>query len=114
LNIIAQVIERGLKNAGRLGRLSVVVQDKPGTLNEITRLLAQMKSNILSVYHERNAPDLSHGLAEVHLLIETRGLKHLEQIHSTLKKCRNVSLGRVHLKNELMENKEKSIIEERG
>ena len=111
LNIIAQVIEKGLKNTGRLGRLSVVVKDKPGALNEITRLLADMKSNILSVYHERNAPNLSHGLAEIHLLIETRGVTHLEKIHSTLKKCKSISLGRVQLKKQLVENEEKRIIE---
>ena len=86
LNIIAQVIERGLKNAGRLGRLSVVVKDQPGTLNQITYLLSQMKSNILSVHHERNSPRLAHGMAEIHILIETKGIKHLEQIRSALEK----------------------------
>lgn len=85
LNIIAQVIERGLKSAGRLGRLSVVVKDQPGALNQITSLLSQMKSNILSVYHERNNPHLSHGMAEIQILIETRGVKHLAQIQSALK-----------------------------
>ena len=86
LNILAQVIERGLKNVGRLGRLSVVTKDQPGSLNKIAGLLSQMKSNILSVHHERNSPHLSHGLAEIQLLIETRGERHLEEIRSALKK----------------------------
>lgn len=86
LNIIAQVIERGLKSAGRLGRLSVVVKDQPGALNQITSLLSQMKSNILSVHHERNNPHLSLGMAEIQILIETKGMKHLDQIRSALKK----------------------------
>ena len=86
LNIISQVIERGLKSAGRLARLTIIAKDQPGTLNQITHLLTQKKSNILSVHHERNDPHLPHGLAEIQLLIETRGLNHLSQIHSILKK----------------------------
>ena len=86
LNIISQVIERGLKSVGRLARLVIVAKDQPGTLNQITYLLAQMKANILSVQHERNNPNLSHGLAEIQLLIETRGSEHLKHIHSNLKK----------------------------
>ena len=86
LNIISHVIERGLKNVGRLGRLSIITKDHPGTLNQITHLLSQMKSNILSVQHERNDPDLPYGLARIRFLIETRGLEHLKQIRSTLKK----------------------------
>ena len=86
LNIIAQVIERGLRSAGRLGRLSVIAKDQPGTLNQITYLLSKMKSNILSVHHERNNPRLAHGMAEIHILIETKGVKHLEQIRLALEK----------------------------
>ena len=86
LNIIAQVIERGLKSVGRLGYLSIVVKDQPGSLNQITELLSRMKSNILSVHHERNDPHLSHGLAKIQILIETKGADHLKQIRSSLKK----------------------------
>lgn len=86
LNILSQVVERGLKSAGRLAKLSVITQDRPGSLNEITHLLSQMKTNILSVHHERNDPQLSHGLAEIQILMETRGKEHLKEVHSALKK----------------------------
>ena len=86
LNILAQVIEKGLKSAGRLERLSVIVKDQPGALHQITRLLSQAKANVLAVHHERHGPRLSHGLANVQLLIETRGEKHLQQIRSELRK----------------------------
>ena len=86
LNILSQVVERGLKSAGRLAKLSVITQDQPGSLNEITNLLSQMKVNILSVHHERNDPQLSHGLAEIQVLIETKGEEHLKQVRSALNK----------------------------
>jgi len=85
LNIVSQVIEKGLKSVGRLGRLCLVAKDQPGTLSQVTQILSKMKSNILSVQHERNNPHLSHGLAEIQLLIETRGEKHLEQVREALK-----------------------------
>ncbi|MDE0118611.1 MAG: threonine ammonia-lyase [Bdellovibrionales bacterium] len=85
LNILSQVVERGLKKGGRLGRLSVVTKDQPGSLNKITHLLSQMQANILSIHHERNSPHLSYGLAEIQFLIETRGSSHLDHIRSQLK-----------------------------
>ena len=86
LNIIAKVIERGLKTAGRLGNLSVLVKDQPGNLNTITGVLSEAGSNILSVQHERNNPRLPHGLAQIKFLIEVRGSEHLSKIKTTLKK----------------------------
>ena len=86
LNIISQVIDRGLKSAGRRGSLTIMAKDQPGALNQITHSLAQMKANVLSVRHERNNPDFPHGLAEIQMLIETRGEEHLKQIRSHLKK----------------------------
>ena len=86
LNILARVIERGLKTAGRLSRLSVLVKDQPGTLNQITGVLSTAGSNILSVHHERNNPRLPQGLARIEFLIESRGFKHLKQIRSALQK----------------------------
>ncbi|MYE07456.1 MAG: threonine ammonia-lyase [Oligoflexia bacterium] len=86
LNILSQVVERGLKKGGRLGRLSVVTKDQPGNLNKITHLLSKMQANILSIHHERNSPHLPYGLAEIQFLIETRGVSHLERIRSKLKK----------------------------
>ena len=86
LNILSKVLHRGLKKNGRLGWLSISIVDKPGALHKITQLLGNKKANILSVHHERNTPDLSHGLAQVNILIETRGLEHLQEIQNLLEK----------------------------
>ena len=86
LNILSQVVERGLKSAGRLAKLSVITRDQPGSLKEIANVLSQMKVNILSVQHERNDPRLSHGLADIQILMETKGEEHLKRVRATLKK----------------------------
>ncbi len=85
LNMLALVIKKGLKKAGRLGQVFLTIKDEPGALQEITRLLSTKKANILSIQHDRNRPDLPIGQAEVEIRVESRGLEHLEEIQSALK-----------------------------
>ena len=86
LNILSKVIETGLKDKGRLIRLSMMMKDEPGTLHQLTSLLFRLKSNILAVHHDRNSPEIAPGFARIDVVIETRGLEHLKKIHTALKK----------------------------
>ena len=86
MNTLSHIIETGLKAKGRLSRLSVMVKDEPGALNKITTILFRLKSNILSVYHNRHSPELSQGYVRVDVVVETRGEKHLKEICLELKK----------------------------
>jgi threonine dehydratase len=85
LNIISQVIQRGQIQRGRLSEMSVIVPDIPGSLSQLTKILAEHKANILEVHHDR----VKHGLGlketKIDFVIETTSLEHIEKIRQALK-----------------------------
>lgn len=85
LNVMAKVIERGLRREHRLARMAVVVDDLPGNLNRITNVMAENRANILEVYHDRVSPGLGLRETRIDLLVETASDEHIEQIHAALK-----------------------------
>jgi threonine dehydratase len=85
MNLMAKVIERGLRREHRLARLNVIADDMPGNLNRITTVMAEQRANILEVYHDRVSPELGIRETRIDLLIETASDEHIEQIHQALK-----------------------------
>lgn len=84
VNFLSRIIDRGLTNDGRLARLQVRVEDRPGALAALTGQLAETGANILRLDHRRGGHGLWLTEAEVELLIETRGRDHLERLLETL------------------------------
>ncbi len=86
LNMISQVIQRGQIQRGRLCEMSVVVPDIPGSLSQLTTILAEMKSNILEVHHDRIRQGLNLKETRIDFVIETTGHEHIKKIQDALKK----------------------------
>lgn len=84
MNIVSKVIERGMRRSGRLGQLTVAVEDKPGTLSRLANILAQKRANILQVHHERGSEGLFLGETAISFTIETSSWDHFESIKSDL------------------------------
>ncbi len=84
VNLISRVIDRGLWRTGRLVRLRCMVQDVPGALSELLRVLGGTQANVLEVAHERIGDRLELGQTTVELLLETRGVEHIEEIERVL------------------------------
>jgi threonine dehydratase len=69
--LLASVLMRGLVRSGRLVRLRVEVSDLPGSLAQVTRLIAEHGGNIVELEHERWFYDVPVRLTEIDVLIET-------------------------------------------
>jgi threonine dehydratase len=80
VNLLARVIERGLMKDQRLVRLDVKLQDRPGALANLLRLVAEAEANVLEVHHERAFEGVSLGEVDVELTLETRGAEHAAEI----------------------------------
>ena len=80
INMISRIIDRGLVFDGRAARLAVKVRDRPGSLAELTRTVADMGANVLETYHRRAYADISLGDVEIVIQMETRGREHVEEI----------------------------------
>lgn len=85
LNTMSRVIETGLRKAGRLSRISVIVHDLPGSLEAITYVLARQGANILDVFHDRVSPELSLRETRIDFMVEVRNHEHLDAVINELK-----------------------------
>jgi threonine dehydratase len=74
----------GLIESGRYLRLRTVLKDRPGTLTELTRIVADQRANIYGIQHDRTARDIGMGSAEVELDLETRGHDHVDRLVDAL------------------------------
>lgn len=51
--LLANVLLRDLARSGRLARLRITLQDRPGALFKVMRLFDQHRVNIIEIYHQR-------------------------------------------------------------
>jgi threonine dehydratase len=84
VNIIAQIISKGLKKAQRVISVRTILADKPRQLSSFLGILSETGANILSVRHDRDNIDLDVGVCAVDVTLETRGPDHVEHICETL------------------------------
>jgi threonine dehydratase len=84
VNILSRVITRGLIKSGRNVTLQIALEDKPGQLESVSRIIAQCGGNVVSVLHERN--DASMPISGCYLLVglETRDFAQIEEIKASL------------------------------
>jgi len=61
------------------------VPDKPGSIAEITAIIAGHRANISDLSQSRPASDVQLGQAEVELRLEARGRDHVEEIVASLR-----------------------------
>ncbi len=84
VTMLGRIIERGLVKDGRLVRLLIRIQDRPGGLAEVVNALARLEANIIQVLHERTFTQTLYNDVEVQLTLETRGHEHVEEIRRAL------------------------------
>lgn len=85
VTILNRVISRGLEKDGRLCLLSLDLEDKPGQLSEVSRVIAELGANVVSVYHERSTVREDINACELRVKIETRNSDHVNLIIERLK-----------------------------
>lgn len=86
LNIVSKVIEKGQIRKGRLVELSIVVDDTPGNLNRLTKVIADLGANVLEVHHDRISQGLFLRETRIEFVLETTSPEHIKQIKEALEK----------------------------
>jgi len=84
LNILSKILERGRLKDGRLTHLKVILPDKPGSLVELSALLAGHHANVLQIIHERSFSQANLGEVQVSFTLETKGHQHVQEIFTSL------------------------------
>ncbi len=80
INRISRIIDRGLVADGRLIRLRVRMQDRPGSLARLAHAVAEEGANVLEIVHRRAFADISVGDVDLVMHLETRGRDHGKSI----------------------------------
>jgi len=86
LNTLLRVVDRGLMKTGRLLRLRTHLVDRPGSLRRLLDVVAAHGANVVTVEHDRLAPEVPVGEAEVTLLVETRDAAHAAALLEDLRR----------------------------
>lgn len=84
LNLISSIIDKGLEKTGRLGRISVLVEDVPGVLNILTQEIARHGANVLEVQHKRLGSKIDIRQTQIDILMSTKNQKQIDAIKSGL------------------------------
>jgi threonine dehydratase len=82
--MLSKILERGQAMDGRLTHLKVVLPDKPGSLVELSVLLAGHRANVLQIVHDRSSSQANLGEVEVSFTLETKGHQHVQEILTSL------------------------------
>jgi len=85
VNLLARIIDRGLRRSGRSVRVEVALPDVPGALARLLEVIATEGANVLSVQHDRIGARAGVDVTSVELVLETRGFDHIEQLHAGLR-----------------------------
>ena len=84
VTILSRVIKRGLLMSGRNCQLTIELVDKPGQLELVSRTIARLGGNVISVHHERANEGSAINGCYLRLELETRNFEHIDQIRTAL------------------------------
>lgn len=84
VTILSRVINRGLLMSGRTCQLKIELMDKPGQLKNVSRIIADLGGNVISVHHERANEGSDVNGCYLRLVLETGNFEHIEAIKKGL------------------------------
>ncbi|MCG6912180.1 MAG: threonine ammonia-lyase [Deltaproteobacteria bacterium] len=82
--LLGRIINQGLLRHGRIIRLRLSLSDRPGSLAGMLDRVAQLKANVLHIYHDRNVRNNPIDVTRVELELETRGGDHAREVQADL------------------------------
>ena len=80
VNILSRVINRGLAMSGRKATLAIKLTDKPGQLEQVSRIIASLGANVVSVDYDLSDPDLPISACTLRVGMETRDQAQIDAI----------------------------------
>lgn len=84
VTILSKVIERGLLKAGRSDTLAIQLEDRPGQLAKVSKLLASLNANVVSVFYDKASEGSSITDCILRINVETRDAEHIAEVHAAL------------------------------
>lgn len=83
--LLAYVLLRDLARSGRMARLRIRLQDRPGALYKVAQIFEQLSVNILELSHQRIFTNLPAKGLSLDVECETRDRDHLDRLMTALR-----------------------------
>ncbi len=84
MRLLSNVILRELTREGRIILLVLQIEDRPGQLADISRIIADAGGNVLEVSHNRMMASIPAKSATLELVVEARDAEHAQAIRDQL------------------------------
>ncbi len=84
VTILSRVIKRGLLMTGRQQTICIELQDKPGQLLAVSKIIADLGANVISIHHERASEGSDVTGCYLRIVMETRNYEHVKEITAAL------------------------------
>jgi threonine dehydratase len=84
MRLLSNVILRELTRVGRIILLVLQIEDRPGQLAQIARIIADAGGNVLEVSHNRMMAGIPAKSATLELVVEARDSNHADEIRAQL------------------------------
>jgi threonine dehydratase len=84
LRILASALLRALARTGRLTTLTVTLADRPGSLHDVTGVLAAHGANVVELWHDRLKLGARLRSATVDIQVETADRQHSDTVVDAL------------------------------
>ncbi len=84
VSLLAKIIERGLVKDNRWTRLRIHLTDRPGSLHQLTKIIADARANIVQTAYDRAYYGVNLGDTVIDFTLETRGSDHVQQLAEAL------------------------------
>lgn len=83
---IASVVQNGLIQRDRIFTVSVLLPDKPGQLQKVAGVIAELQGNVIKLEHNQFVNVNRSNAVELRITLEAFGSEHKKQILETLEK----------------------------
>jgi threonine dehydratase len=83
---MTQIIERGMMQNNLMTRISLVAPDRPKILKDVLNILANLRSNVVSITHDRCTTSVPVGHVKLIITFQTLGEEQINIIKNELGK----------------------------
>ena len=64
--------------------MTIELVDKPGQLKDVSKIIADLGGNVVSIYHDRADVDTDVNACLLRIVMETRDFDHIQQIREAV------------------------------
>ena len=82
--LLGQIVAKGLMQTGRLFKIFLLLQDRPGEFKNVLDSISDLGINIVEVVHDRLSSDIPTGMAGVFLSLEMENQSYIDTLTSRL------------------------------